>query len=121
MALLQRARDSGICPPSLITENRVETADGFEAAVTKIMNVNGMLAEKSWLLVAAGLDLFLRTFLRRSGTGRFCLLVGSKKFVGLQLADFCLSSFCFLAGLALSDGEVVEDFQKVMQVSKELR
>jgi len=52
---------------------------------------------------------------------RFCLLVGSKKFVGLQLADFCLSSFCFLAGLALSDGEVVEDFQKVMQVSKELR
>jgi len=93
MALLQRARDSGICPPSLITENRVETADGFEAAVTKIMNVNGMLAEKSWLLVAAGLDLFLRTFLRRSGTGPLLSVGWEQKVCWLQLADSCLSSF----------------------------
>ena len=41
MALLQRAKDSGKCPPSLLTESRMPADDGFEAAVTKVLDVNG--------------------------------------------------------------------------------
>jgi hypothetical protein len=37
-ALLQRARESGKCPPSLLTEDRVVDADGFEASVTRVLD-----------------------------------------------------------------------------------
>jgi hypothetical protein len=36
--LLQRARESGKCPPSLLTEDRVVDADGFEASVTRVLD-----------------------------------------------------------------------------------
>jgi hypothetical protein len=41
MSVLQRARDSGKCPPSLLTEDRVEDADGFDAAVMKVLDGSG--------------------------------------------------------------------------------
>jgi hypothetical protein len=40
-ALLQRARESGKCPPSLLTEDRVVNADGFEASVTRVLDAGG--------------------------------------------------------------------------------
>ena len=36
MNLLQRARDSGNCPPSLLSEDRIVNDDGFE---TKVLNL----------------------------------------------------------------------------------
>ena len=37
MNLIQRARDTGTCPPSLLTEERVVNDDGFETAVFELM------------------------------------------------------------------------------------
>ena len=41
MSLHQRARDSGICPPSLLSEERLLDEDGFEAAVLKVIGATG--------------------------------------------------------------------------------
>ena len=38
--LLQRARESGKCPPSLISETAVQ-GDGLEEAMQKVLDVNG--------------------------------------------------------------------------------
>jgi hypothetical protein len=41
-ALQQRARDSGKCPPSLLTEDRLLDEGGlFEAAVLKVLDPTG--------------------------------------------------------------------------------
>jgi hypothetical protein len=39
--LHQRARDSGKCPPSLLSEERVVDEDGFDAAVLKVLDASG--------------------------------------------------------------------------------
>lgn len=41
MSLLQRARDSGKCPPSLLAEERVAAEDGFDEAVLKVLDDSG--------------------------------------------------------------------------------
>jgi len=41
MALLQRAKESGICPPSLITEDKVANGDGFEETVLRVLEITG--------------------------------------------------------------------------------
>jgi hypothetical protein len=41
MSVLQRARDSGKCPPSLLSEERVVDEDGFDDAVLKVLDATG--------------------------------------------------------------------------------
>jgi hypothetical protein len=41
MSVLQRARDSGKCPPSLLSEDRVVDEDGFDEAVLKVLDASG--------------------------------------------------------------------------------
>jgi hypothetical protein len=41
MSVLQRARDSGKCPPSLLSEERVVDEDGFDEAVLKVLDASG--------------------------------------------------------------------------------
>jgi hypothetical protein len=41
MSVLQRARDSGKCPPSLLSEERVVDEDGFDEAVLKVLDATG--------------------------------------------------------------------------------
>jgi hypothetical protein len=41
MSLIERARASGRCPPSLLQEETSDGANGFEAAVTQILDANG--------------------------------------------------------------------------------
>jgi hypothetical protein len=41
MSVLQRARDSGKCPPSLLSEDRVADEDGFDDAVLKVLDATG--------------------------------------------------------------------------------
>jgi hypothetical protein len=43
MSLHQRARDSGKCPPSLLSEERLLDDDGFEAAVLKVIDAKGKI------------------------------------------------------------------------------
>ena len=40
-SLLERARISGMCPPSLLSEDRVIKQDGFDEAVLKMMDPQG--------------------------------------------------------------------------------
>ena len=40
VSVLQRARDSGRCPPSLLTEDK-EDPDGFENDVTRLLDTAG--------------------------------------------------------------------------------
>jgi hypothetical protein len=44
MSVLQQARDSGKCPPSLLSEDRVVEGDDFDSAVLKVLDVNGKMA-----------------------------------------------------------------------------
>lgn len=41
MSVLQRARNSGKCPPSLLSEERVVDEDGFDEAVLKVLDASG--------------------------------------------------------------------------------
>ena len=41
MSLLQRVRESGKCPPSLLSEDRVVTEDGFEDAAMQVLDSAG--------------------------------------------------------------------------------
>lgn len=41
MSLHQRARDSGTCPPSLLSEEGLSGGDSFEAAVLKVIDATG--------------------------------------------------------------------------------
>ena len=44
--LYQRARNSGLCPPSILLEecSIFDSSDGFEAAMNKVIDDNGMYA-----------------------------------------------------------------------------
>jgi hypothetical protein len=43
MSLLQRARDSGTCPPSLLSEEGVVKEDGFDDAAIQLMDSAGTI------------------------------------------------------------------------------
>ena len=47
MSLHQRARDSGMCPPSLLSEERLLDEDGFEGAIVKVIDATGQCARCS--------------------------------------------------------------------------
>jgi hypothetical protein len=42
MSLLDRARASGRCPPSLLKDEGTDDASAFEAAVTRVLDATGM-------------------------------------------------------------------------------
>ena len=108
MALLQRAKDSGKCPPSLLTENRMTADDGFEAAVTKVLEINNNGKRASSFLDIT------------SGLFYDCYRVVSNAFLSLLLflQHDCLLLLRSITGLSLAEeGDVAESFQEVMKVS----
>lgn len=69
MALIQRAKDTGKCPPSLLSDDRVVNDDGFE---TEVLNLLEPAMPGAWYLfyvcfyvawIAFMLTLFLPLFL----------------------------------------------------------
>ena len=58
MNILERARASGKCPPSLFCEEPKE--DGFEAAIAKVLDANGKI-----LLLLIGLSVLSDLTFRR--------------------------------------------------------
>jgi hypothetical protein len=58
MNVIQRARESGRCPPSLLRDEPKE--DGFEAAVAKVLDASGTsVARKTVLFVCFHYVLYL--------------------------------------------------------------
>lgn len=84
MTLLQRARESGTCPPSLLTESSLTSEDGFEEAVSKILDPNGELIVMVVFHVGLPLNLYQTRFLSQQPRVLllFCLLC--RLFLGIQ-------------------------------------
>jgi hypothetical protein len=93
--ILQRARESGRCPPSLLTEDRIFNNDGFDAAVEKVLDVSG-----TWLSVHVPRHAEFQVF---SDAGAFLFVVLATDDTGLALA---------------SDPSVAESFKSLLQVGE---
>jgi hypothetical protein len=65
MNVIQRARESGRCPPSLLRDEPKE--DTFEAAVAKVLDASGTFVAR---------DIFVFLFVSTlSNNGKLCLLL----------------------------------------------
>jgi hypothetical protein len=93
MSLIERARASGRCPPSLLQEESSDGANGFEAAVTQILDANGTSIVRFMCCNNS-----LRTY--------FLMLIALFSFYFTPLKDLSLSS----------DQSLVDDFKSLLQV-----
>jgi hypothetical protein len=95
MSVLQRARDSGKCPPSLLSEERVVDEDGFDEAVLKVLDASGKKDfQRSGLRVVSGF----------SRTNSFCLTF----------------LFAMLAFVLAPDLQTADDFATLLQVRRKM-
>ncbi|CAB9497370.1 expressed unknown protein [Seminavis robusta] len=90
MALLQRARASGRCPPSLLAENRMPPGDGFEAAVTKVLDVQGGLSLTTHGQVASDFSAVMKRSkgkagTRKGGSGRRLVILTQSRAAHLEM------------------------------------
>lgn len=93
MSLHQRSRDSGICPPSLLTEERLLDEDGFEASMLTVVDAKGRIH----VLFVSGWSCF-------------------------RVSRYVLSLFnpLFFSGFFLQpEAEIAGDFRSVMKVSSD--
>jgi hypothetical protein len=92
MSVLQRARDSGKCPPSLLSEERVIDEDGFDDAVLKVLDATG-----------------------KKDSQRCCACCAS--IPGFSLTNcFCQSFFTMPAFVLAPDLQTADDFATLLQV-----
>ena len=73
MNLIQRARDTGRCPPSLLSAERVVNDDGFETAVLELMEPAMPGTHFSVGFLRAALDARLECASRASILTMLCL------------------------------------------------
>lgn len=97
MSLVQRARDTGMCPPSLLSDERVVNDDGFETAVLNLLEP-GM----------TGASIFYVQFYVDDSFDYSCLTIG-----------VCCPLFLFFAtGMILgTDDSVASDYKEALKVS----
>jgi hypothetical protein len=84
MTLLQRARESGACPPSLLSESALTSEDGFEEAVLKILDPNGELTVMVVFHVDLPLNLYRTRFLSQHPRLLLHLFMLYRLFLGIQ-------------------------------------
>jgi hypothetical protein len=96
MSVLQRARDSGNCPPSLLSEERVVDEDGFDEAVLKVLDASGKKDFQRFRVA--------RHFRVSAPTNSFC----STPF------------FAMLAFVLAPDLQTADDFATLLQVRRNM-